>query len=133
MPDEKFFGQHTIVTEDVTIERDPKAPLLNFRCYERHGMSAYKVDKDADGRYLWDTKRTINKKEDLKPGDEILFEWPFGGMVCVTVDAKVLFAENEGLCVALEFDAGHPEVGIPPEWVGSCFGNKAALTRVAFQ
>lgn len=119
--------------ESTVIEANPHAAkLLNFKCYERPGLTAMKCDKKPDGKYDWDTLRPINKKEDLKPGDEVLFDWPFGGTIRLTVNADVTWAEGDGVSTALTFHEGWPDDGIPPEWTGSCFMNDKALARVDF-
>lgn len=129
--DNKFCGKSYVIEDTTTyIKRD--GPLLDFKAYERPGLSAMKCDKTPDGKYIWSTLRTLNKREDLKPGDEVLFDWPFGGTIRLTVNADVTWAEGDGLSTALEFHEGWPADGIPPEWTGGCFINNKALLRVKF-
>ena len=133
MSDEKSFLGKSVVYEDPVVIANPGSPkLLNFRCYERPGLSVMKCDKRADGSYDWNTLRTLNKREDLKPGDEVLFGWPPLGTVRLTVNADVTWAEGDGVSTALTFHEGFPEAGVPPEWTGSCFMNDKALARVDF-
>lgn len=133
MSDDKSFLGKSAVLEDPVVAVNPDSPkLLNFRCWERPGLTAMKADRKPDGTYDFDTLRPLNKREDLKPGDKILFDWPGGGLIELTVNADVTWAESESISTSLEFHPGFPEGGYPPEWTGSCFMNNKALTRVDF-
>lgn len=118
--EDKFFGK-TQILEDTTTYAKSDGPRIEFYAYERHGLTAYR-DKEC--------KTPITVEGDLKAGDTVYFEWPYGGVAPVVVSADRKSAENESLTVNLEFDKGHPP-GMGPEWVGSCFGNKAAIARMA--
>jgi len=129
--DPKYLGK-TFVIEDAAYTIERTSPRIDFKCYERQGLTAYKVDKTPDGKYDWNTLRPLNNRDDLKPGDKVLFDWPLGGMIELTVNDDGTRAESEGMSTALEFHPGFPEAGFPPEWTGSCFTNNKALLRVKF-
>lgn len=130
MANEQYIGR-SYVLEDSAITINREAPRLDFVCYERMGMTAYEDDgvRPIDG----DTLKPIQTKEGLKAGMRLLFCNGFGGMWAATVEPDLMNASGESIFVSLAFDAGHPEHGIPAEWVGTCFGNKKALTRINFQ